>query len=199
MYEVPGANSEERADSLAARLRECFSGSEDVKISRPTKTVELRLTELDYTATPESVAAALSKAGECSTESIRVGQIRPDRSGVGSVWVRMPIKAAQKVRGASRILIGWTAARVTVLESRPMRCFRCLESGHVRERCDCAVDRSELCYRCGQAGHKARECSAAPNCAVCAASDRPAGHRLGGKACPAPSRRNRRRPPQRSV
>ncbi|KAG6450686.1 hypothetical protein O3G_MSEX006724 [Manduca sexta] len=41
MYEVPGANSEERADSLAARLRECFGGSEDVKISRPTKTVEL--------------------------------------------------------------------------------------------------------------------------------------------------------------
>ncbi|XP_030039412.2 serine/arginine repetitive matrix protein 1-like, partial [Manduca sexta] len=62
MYEVPGANSEERADSLAARLRECFAGSEDIKISRPTKTVELRLSELDYTATPESVAAALSKA-----------------------------------------------------------------------------------------------------------------------------------------
>ncbi|XP_037303159.1 serine/arginine repetitive matrix protein 1-like, partial [Manduca sexta] len=62
MYEVPGANSEERADSLAARLRECFAGSEDIKISRPTKTVELRLSELDYTATPETVAAALAKA-----------------------------------------------------------------------------------------------------------------------------------------
>ncbi|XP_037303252.1 uncharacterized protein LOC119193730 [Manduca sexta] len=45
------------------------------------QTVELRLTELDYTATPESVAAALSKAGECSSELIKVGQIRPDRSG----------------------------------------------------------------------------------------------------------------------
>ncbi|KAG6451040.1 hypothetical protein O3G_MSEX006896 [Manduca sexta] len=151
MDEVPGANSEERADFLAARLRECFGGSEDVRISRPTKSVELRLTELDYTATPESVAVALAKAGECLEKSIKVGQIRPDRSGVGSAWVCMPIKAAQKVRGACRILIGWTAARVTVLESRPLRCFRCLESGHVRERCDCAVDRSELCYCCGQA------------------------------------------------
>ncbi|XP_037292465.1 nucleolar and coiled-body phosphoprotein 1-like [Manduca sexta] len=194
MYEVPGANSEERADSLAARLRECFGGSEDVKISRPTKTVELRLTELDYTATPESVAAALSKAGECPTEAIKVGQIRPDRSGVGTAWVKMPIKAALKVKGAGRILIGWTAARVTVLETRPMRCFRCLEPGHVRECCDCSVDRSELCYRCGQTGHKARECKAAPNCVICAASGKPAGHRLGGKACTASSRRNRRRP-----
>ncbi|XP_037303248.1 uncharacterized protein LOC119193727 [Manduca sexta] len=96
MYEVPGANSEERADSLASRLRECFAGSEDIRISRPTKTVELRLSELDYTATPESVAAALSKAGECAVEAIKVGQIRPDRSGVGTAWVKMPIKAAQK-------------------------------------------------------------------------------------------------------
>ncbi|XP_037301084.1 serine/arginine repetitive matrix protein 1-like [Manduca sexta] len=63
---------------LRPKLRECL-GSEDVKVSRPTKTVELRLTELDYTATPESVAAALSKAGECSSELIKVGQIRPDR------------------------------------------------------------------------------------------------------------------------
>ncbi|XP_037301097.1 serine/arginine repetitive matrix protein 1-like [Manduca sexta] len=53
MYEVPGANSEERADSLAARLRECFRGSEDIRTTRPTKTVELRLSELDYTATPQ--------------------------------------------------------------------------------------------------------------------------------------------------
>ncbi|KAG6463650.1 hypothetical protein O3G_MSEX013993 [Manduca sexta] len=199
MYEVPGANSEDRADSLAAKLRECFEGSEDIRISRPTKTVELRLSELDYTATPETVAAALAKAGECSAEQIKVGQIRPDRSGVGTVWVKLPIKAAQKVKGAGRILIGWTAARVTVLESRPLRCFRCLESGHVRERCDCAVDRSELCYRCGQAGHKARECKAPANCAVCAAAGRPARHRLGGKACSAPSRRNRRRPQGRNA
>ncbi|XP_037301982.1 proteoglycan 4-like [Manduca sexta] len=61
-----------------------------------TKTVELRLSELDYTATPETVAAALAKAGECPPEAIKVGQIRPDRSGVGSAWIRMPIKAAQK-------------------------------------------------------------------------------------------------------
>ncbi|XP_037296427.1 proteoglycan 4-like [Manduca sexta] len=72
--EVVGRNKKKRKPAAAVntqprqparraepKLRECL-GSEDVKVSRPTKTVELRLTELDYTATPESVAAALSKA-----------------------------------------------------------------------------------------------------------------------------------------
>ncbi|XP_037302290.1 serine/arginine repetitive matrix protein 1-like, partial [Manduca sexta] len=37
MYEVPGANSEERADSLAARLRECFAGRKISKSPGPRR------------------------------------------------------------------------------------------------------------------------------------------------------------------
>ncbi|XP_037301538.1 ESX-1 secretion-associated protein EspI-like [Manduca sexta] len=48
------------------------------------------------------VAAALSKAGECSLEAVKVGQVRPDRFGVGSAWVRMPMKAAQKAGHKAR-------------------------------------------------------------------------------------------------
>ncbi|EFN83522.1 hypothetical protein EAI_03955, partial [Harpegnathos saltator] len=63
-------------------------------------------------------------------------------------------------------------------------CFRCLEQGHVRERCSSAVERSDLCYRCGNLGHRAKDCKAAmAHCAICAESDRPVGHKLGGPAC----------------
>ncbi|XP_037302719.1 uncharacterized protein LOC119193173 [Manduca sexta] len=194
LYEVPGAESEQKADAPAARLRECFA-TEDVIVSRPTKCSELRISGLDFAATSETVQAASCNAGECAAESIKVGQIRPDRSGMGAVWAKVPTRAAKKIKGA-RVKIGVVVARVTVLEARPMRCYRCLEQGHVRNVCDCPTDRSGLCYRCGKPGHKARECQETPNCTLCAANGKPAGHRIG-KACSASSSRKSRRRPRR--
>ncbi|XP_037297383.1 microtubule-associated protein futsch-like [Manduca sexta] len=196
LYEVPGADSERKADSLAKRLREYFGGSEDVIVSRPTKCSKLCVSELDPAATPETVTAALCSVGECGPDSIKVGQIRPAKSGMGSVWAKVPTKAALRIK-AGRLKIGWTIARVTVLETRPMRCYRCLEHGHVQNVCDGPVDRSNLCYRCGESGHKARQCEGAIKCALCAAAGKPAGHQMGGKACLASSRKTRRRPRRR--
>ncbi|XP_037298308.1 uncharacterized protein LOC119190449 [Manduca sexta] len=196
LYEVPGAESEQKADSLAARLRECFGDSGDVVVSRPTKCSELRISGLDFAATSETVKAALSSIGGCAAEAIKVGEVRPDRSGMGAVWAKVPTKAAQKIK-AGRLKIGWVVARVTVLEVRPMRCYRCLEKGHVRGSCDGSTDRSDLCYRCGKPGHKARQCADKFNCALCAAAGKPAGHRIGGKNCSASSQKTLRRPRRR--
>ncbi|XP_037293828.1 serine/arginine repetitive matrix protein 1-like [Manduca sexta] len=95
LYEVPGADSEQKADSFAARLRECF-GDSDVVVTRPTKCSELRISGLDFAATSESVKAALCSAGGCAAEAVKVGEVRPDRSGMGAVWAKVPTKAAQK-------------------------------------------------------------------------------------------------------
>lgn len=54
-------------------------------------------------------------------------------------------------------------------------------------------DRSGLCYRCGGEGHLAAKCSAAPHCIICNEKGRPAGHRLGGKACPVAMARDGKR------
>ncbi|XP_037293811.1 uncharacterized protein LOC119189096 [Manduca sexta] len=94
LYEVPGADSEQKADSFAARLRECF-GDSDVVVTRPTKCSELRISGLDFAATSESVKAALCSAGGCAAEAVKVGEVRPDRSGMGAVWAKVPTKAAQ--------------------------------------------------------------------------------------------------------
>lgn len=46
----------------------------------------------------------------------------------------------------------------------PLRCYKCLERGHVRSNCT-DTDRSDVCYRCGEPGHVARFCRAQLKCA----------------------------------
>ena len=191
LFEVSGASSGEKADILAAKLREVLN-PDDVRVSRPTKTAEIRVDGLDDSTTPAEVVAAVAKSGGCPPEDVRAGDIRADTAGLGTVWVRCPVAAANKVADAGRLLVGWVAARVKLLQPRAMRCYRCLDIGHVRARCTAEIDRSEECYRCGRPGHKAAQCSAMPNCSLCTAAGRPAGHRAGGKACGVPAQKKRR-------
>ncbi|XP_026746968.1 uncharacterized protein LOC113508211 [Trichoplusia ni] len=188
LFEVAGAasGSAEKADALAAKMREVLN-PEDVRVSRPVKTAEVRITGLDDSVTPEEVVAAVARSGECPPDRVRAGDIRTDATGLGAVWVRCPVASAKKIALAGEVQVGWVAARVKLLQPRALRCFRCLEKGHVRAKCTSAADRSDLCYRCGQPGHKATQCSAALNCCLCSAAGKPAGHRLGGGACGMPT------------
>lgn len=192
LLEVPGAASGDKADSLAARLREIFS-PEDVRVSRPIKCVDLRVSGLDDSVTKEEVAAAIAGVGDCSEELIKASDIRRNPAGIGTAFVRCPVTAAKKVVDKGRILIGWVSAQIKLLSPRPQQCFRCLEVGHVREQCRGETDRSNLCYRCGQLGHKAKECSGGPHCAICAAANKPAEHRIGSRACALPPKKNGRK------
>ncbi|XP_061719323.1 neurofilament heavy polypeptide-like [Cydia pomonella] len=182
IIEVPGAASGEKADALADKLREKLN-NEVVQVSRPTKNAEVRISGLDDSVTPEDVKEAVAKVGGCHLDQIKCGEIRQDFSGLGSIWVRCPITVVKKLTESGRLLVGWVSARVQLLDQKPMRCFRCLEAGHVRAQCRAQEDRSDLCYRCGQPGHKAATCSATPHCAVCAAANKPAGHMIGSKTC----------------
>ncbi|XP_047025544.1 uncharacterized protein LOC124634165 [Helicoverpa zea] len=188
LFEVAGAGSDsaEKADALAAKMREVLN-PEDVRVSRPVKTAEVRIAGLDDSVTSEEVVAAVARSGECLPEKVRAGDIRADATGLGVVWVRCPVASAKKIADNGRLLVGWVSARVKLLQPRALRCFRCLEKGHVRAKCTAEVDRSDLCYRCGQPAHKAAQCSAPLNCSVCSAAGKPAGHKLGGGACGAPA------------
>ncbi|XP_037299036.1 uncharacterized protein LOC119190706 [Manduca sexta] len=195
LFEVPGPESEAKADSLVIKMREALCGLEGVRVSRPVMTAELRISGLDESVTPDDVATAIAKIGECSIEDLKVGQVKIEHSGLGAAWAQCPAKVADKVARAGRVLVGFVSAGVRLLEPRPQRCYRCLCRGHVGAKCTAGVDRSGICYRCGLEGHKAKGCSAEPHCAVCAAAGKPAGHRVGGKDCvasstlPQPSRR----------
>ena len=183
MLILPGAKSEDKADALAEKLRAAVG--EDIHVSRPTKCAEMRISGLDDSVTPAEVASAVARAGECSVDAVKTGEIRQNAFGLGTIWVRLPIAAANKAANKGRILVGFVSAQVRLLEPRPRQCFRCLELGHVKTQCTCEHDRSGQCYRCGQLGHKAAGCSEKPHCSVCALKNKPADHTVGSKACAA--------------
>lgn len=148
LLEVPGATSAGNANALAEKLRESLD-KEVVLISRPEKCVELHITGLDDSATKEDVIAAVAEVGGCTKEAIKAGDVirLPNRKD-GTIWLRCPIAAAKKAT-ERRLLVGWVSVQVKILEPRPLRCFRCLEPGHMGIQCTSDIDRSRLCFCCG--------------------------------------------------
>ncbi|KAL0860027.1 hypothetical protein ABMA27_010342 [Loxostege sticticalis] len=122
LLEIPGATSGDKADALAAKLKEVLP-SELVRVSRPTKTVDVRLSGLDDSVTKDEVAEAVSRDGGCAVDSIKVGEIRESWAGNGTVVVKVPVAATKKI-SQGRLLVGWVSCRVQVLETKPMRCYR---------------------------------------------------------------------------
>ncbi|XP_045541405.1 uncharacterized protein LOC123722883 [Papilio machaon] len=200
ILEVGGEAAPEKADSLAAKLREVL-GPEKVRIGRPVKCAEVRITGLDDSVTAAEVVESVAREGGCAAEAIRSGNLAFGPRGDGSLWLSVPVAAAKMVTDAGRVRVGWTSARVVLLAPRPTRCFRCLETGHMGAKCQCEVDRSKLCFRCGKPDHRARDFLADPNCPVCEAAGKPAGHTIGGDGCVTagqkPSKRKERGAPKR--
>jgi len=193
LLEIPGADSNKLADTLAAKMREVLADEPGVVISRPVKTVEVRIRDIEDSISAEEIAAGVASAGECEPTELRLGPIRRAPNGLGTVWVRCPLAAAKNISKSGSITIGWTRARVEALPERPMQCYKCMQKGHVRAVCSNTEDHSNKCYRCGVEGHRARECTALPKCILCEGAGRPANHRIGGPACPIPRGGNRRK------
>lgn len=119
--EIPGDKEGKRANALAERLLSLFAGKEEVRIARPTKTVELRIRNLDDSVTAEEVALAVAESGECLLTEIKRGAVSRALNGLGQV------AAANRIVAAGRIRVGWASARVELLDVRPLQCFECLE------------------------------------------------------------------------
>ncbi|XP_068619349.1 uncharacterized protein [Battus philenor] len=197
LLEISGEDCGRKADDLAARMREVLRDVA-VKISRPVKTSEIRLRDLDDAVSPGEVAEAVAEAGGCSVDDVKVGDVHRTNTSMGTCWLRCPVKVAHALVTAGRVRVGWGSVRVAPLEPRPMHCFRCLEKGHVGARCPNSVNRSMRCFACGESGHKARECvSSALKCPLCSDLGLPSNHRLGKRCGPTPGkgRRSKKTPP----
>ncbi|KAJ0179634.1 hypothetical protein K1T71_005346 [Dendrolimus kikuchii] len=199
MLLLPGTSSAPQADALAERLRTVLE-PEYVRVTRPEKTVYLRISGLDDTTEDEDVAAAIARTTTCSLGSLKASKVRPGPDGMGTTVVACPVAAAKMLLAeGAKLLVGWASATVQALPHRAQRCFRCHETGHVAAACTSEVDRSGSCYRCGQPGHLVTgPCTAKPHCSLCEAAGRPAGHQLGGGACKSKTTR-RRKPQQQSA
>ncbi|CAD1476229.1 unnamed protein product, partial [Heterotrigona itama] len=166
ILKVPGESSAEKADNLAGRMRQVFSNNGDVKVSRPRKMAEVRISGLGYIGSDQGRRI---RRGGC--EDRRNPPMHADEHG--SVWVRCSATAARKIAMIGRLLVGWVLTRVEALDKRPLQCFRCMEMGHTAPRCSSETDSSRRCYRCGTPGHFARNCTAPVKCPLCADMGRP--------------------------
>lgn len=120
---------------------------------------------------------------------IKTGEIRRTSENQGSLWLKLPLAAAKKAAEKGTIQVGWNKVKVALLEARPLRCYKCLERGHVK--CPSLQDRSDRCYRCGGLEHNAKECAAPPKCPICTDLGRKADHALGGQQCTTQRKRGR--------
>ncbi|XP_067208517.1 uncharacterized protein [Linepithema humile] len=164
-----------------------FADNPEIRIARPQKMGEIRISGTDPSVTPEDITRVVAELGECSPADIKVGDLKTSGRGIRSAWVRCPLEVAIKATKTGQIAIGWFPFKVELLDARPLQCHRCLEMGHVQAKCPSGnADRRKCCYRCGTEGHEARTCTAPAHCVVCQAAGRPASHRAGGPACKAP-------------
>ncbi|KMQ89674.1 gag-pol polyprotein [Lasius niger] len=67
----------------------------------------MRVSKLEGSVIPKTVAAAIAEAGGCPESEVRTGSVRRIPSGPGSIWVRLPLSAAVKVVDAGRLKVGW--------------------------------------------------------------------------------------------
>lgn len=175
------------------KIREALAGKEEVRVTCPVATAELRVRDLHEVIDEEDVRRAIASSGACDVESVKVGPIRVVGRGMGTAWAKCPVAAANRLAAAGKLKIGWTKVRIEALEKRPLQCFKCMGKGYVRAQCGSSTDRSMCCYQCAQQGHIARDCTQPVKCPVCADLGRPANHRAGSKMCSAPKKKGKGR------
>lgn len=191
LLEIPGIDGHRRADELANRLR-MEIGSE-AKIGRPVKFGELRVIGLDFSVTSDELIRTIAEIGKCDVNTVSLGPFRENERGVRAAWVRCPLTAASVLAERQRIKVGWSSAKIEILQTRPTQCFKCWEFGHIRNACKANIDRQGHCFNCGGGDHKLKECRVPSNCVVCEGKGLPSGHKLGSLICGSLINANRNR------
>jgi len=107
LMEIPGADSSQQADAYAARMREILSDEPGVRITRPVRRVELRISGFVESVTSQEIAEVVSGYGKgCPAEDVRVGAIRTSRDGLCTVWVQAPAVVGLPLADAGKLTLG---------------------------------------------------------------------------------------------
>ncbi|XP_011877886.1 PREDICTED: uncharacterized protein LOC105567555 [Vollenhovia emeryi] len=102
---------------------------------------------------------------------------------MGVAFVTCPMEVAQRLSARGSVRPGFAWAKVKLAQPKPRRCYRCLQTGHIGQRCTSEVNRGDRCFRCGSKGHLAKECTGTIRCPLCMDLGGQATHRLGAPGC----------------
>lgn len=192
IIEIPGKEGNKKAELLKSKLTKIIE--KEANVSRPVIRGDIRVIGFDESITSEDLRTVLSKKAGCDEQELRVGVITPMRNGLWMTWVQGPLAAVIRAASVRRIQVGWLSARIELLESKPVQCFRCWGFGHVRSNCRSEKSRFGQCFKCGEQDHTARQCNSEVRCIPCQDIGKRHDHRMGNNFCEArkiASRRNR--------
>lgn len=144
---------------------------------------ELRIVGFDESVRKEEIRELLTEYGGCEYEEISIGNIRPMRNGMHMTWAQCPLAIAIKLTNQGKIKLGWTVAKIELLEAKPKQCYKCWEFGHTKNNCHLKIDRSNLCFKCGRPDHSYKDCKNELHCVLCAQQGIDAKHRIGSFRC----------------
>ncbi|XP_020292077.1 uncharacterized protein LOC109858840 [Pseudomyrmex gracilis] len=111
LLQVPGPGETEKASKALERV-------EGVRFTRPVKHAEVRVRDVVPPLIPKDIGAALAAAGGCQPGEIRTGLVRSSPTGYGTLWTRLPLRAARKVVEGKRIEVRWFSLPVEALEAQ---------------------------------------------------------------------------------
>ena len=150
-----------------------------------TEMGEVIVSHIDPLVEEAEVISALDGELEGNAGVVTINMWRLS-DGTQRARVRLPAKKIITIDG-KKVKLGGCISNIKRAPPTPverLRCYRCLELGHISRDCRSTVDRQNTCIRCGTEGHKAKSCKADIKCAVCGGD-----HRVGHSSCVRPTLR----------
>lgn len=139
---VNGPDNKTKADALAMAMKDVLA-KDCVRISRPVKRTDIRVTGIDEDDSPDDIRAAIINIDGGKGENIKISSIKTTNDGRNVAWISCPANTAEKVNRYG-LDIGWGKIRANKMLPKPVQCYRCFEFGHVRNTCKSHTDRSSL-------------------------------------------------------
>ncbi|EDW35117.1 GL15642 [Drosophila persimilis] len=173
--------SKETAQLLREDIGTVLGGK--VEARALTQQTRLEMLDLDEMATTEDVRKAFSEQMGITLDADAIKSLRPGFGGTQRAIICLPATLATKALSVGKVKVAWSVCRIRE-RNLPLKCFRCLEIGHVALNRKNSVDRSGWCFRCGSAEHKVSNCHNEAKCFLCVGKGKPHSHVAGSHRCP---------------
>lgn len=176
-------SSGDKANEIREIISKTLGDQAAVKSLQDTTIFEIK--DIDEVTMVEDVRDALIRCqGDTPEGQCEVMSLRRAYANTQTATVRAPVKLAKKFIDGGKIRIGWVVCRIRARKAL-IKCYKCLEFGHISRQCKSKIDRSKLCRRCGEDGHVARDCGKEPLCMFCRTNPAvDAKHIAGSGRCP---------------